>query len=102
MLLGLSGQHPFRLVSVAFTFSVFLVSVLDVDFFIHQELVVHRFDCFVGGLERVVRYETEAFRYSLVVSGDLRKCTVRVTLGHRVFLRIRDVPWGQQLDFQTC
>lgn len=71
---------------MAFTLSVFLISILDVDFLIHQELVVHRFDCFVGGLERVVRYETEAFGYSLVVSGDLRKCTVRVTSSYKVSL----------------
>lgn len=76
MLLGLSGQHSFRLVSVTFTFTVFLVSVLDVDFLIHQELVVHRFYCFIRGLERVIRDKPEAFGYSLVVPGDLTKYTV--------------------------
>lgn len=53
--------------------AVFLVSVLHVDLFVHEELIMHGFDCFVRSFKRIVGYETEALRYSLVVAGDLRK-----------------------------
>ena len=74
MFLCLCCEKAFGLVPVTFSFSVFLVGVLDIDFFIHEELVVHGFDGFVGCFEGVVRYETESFGDSLVIASNLYDC----------------------------
>lgn len=50
----LSGEETFSLISVAFTFTVFLVRVLDIDFFVHEILFIHGFDGAVGSFEGVV------------------------------------------------
>lgn len=71
MFSGLGGEESLRLVSVAFSFSVFLVGILYVDFFVHEELFVHAFDRFVGGFEGVVGYETETFGDTGFVAGNL-------------------------------
>lgn len=74
MLLCLCCEETLGLVSMTFSFPVFLVGVLDIDFFIHEELVVHRFDGFVRCFEGVVGYETESFGDSLVVPSNLYDC----------------------------
>ena len=40
VLAGLGGEHAFGLVAVAVAFAVFLVGVLDGDFFVHEVLAV--------------------------------------------------------------
>lgn len=71
MLPGLIGQHAFSLVSMSFSFAVFLVGVLDGDFLVHKVLAVHVGDRIIGGFEVGKGYEPVAFGEVVVVSSDL-------------------------------
>lgn len=56
----LGSEHAFCLITVSFTFAVFLVGVLDCDFFVHEELAVHVGYCVVGCFEGGEAYEAVA------------------------------------------
>lgn len=61
------------LVSVALAFAVFLVRILDCDFFASKELTVHVCDGFIGGVEVGEGYESVAFGEIVVVACDLER-----------------------------
>lgn len=48
---SLRCEHTFGFITVSLAFAIFLVRVLDRDFFVHEILTVHVGDCFVRGLE---------------------------------------------------
>lgn len=73
VLFGLCCEHSLRLISVTLSLTILLIGILDIDFFVHEKLVMHRFDSFVGSFERVVRDKAETFRYPLVITGNLEK-----------------------------
>ena len=69
---GLGGEETFGLVPMALAFAVFFVGVLNVDFFVHEVLLVHGFDGFVGGFKGVVGYEAEALGDASVITSNLK------------------------------
>lgn len=70
---GLCSEETFCLVTVALALAVLLVRVLDVDLFIHEELLVHALNSTIGSFERVVRDEAEAFGNAGFVARNLRR-----------------------------
>ena len=56
---------------MTFPLAVLLVRVGNCDFFVHEKLVVHGFDGFVGAVEVVERDEAEAAGNAIVISCDL-------------------------------
>ena len=56
----LGRQHTFGSVSMSLPLAIFLVRVLDGDFFVHEVLAVHVGDSFIGCFESRERDETVA------------------------------------------
>jgi hypothetical protein len=70
--LCLGSKHAFCFIAVSFSFSVFLVGVLDRDVFVHEILPVHVCDRVVGGFECAVGDEAVAFAEPRLIPCNLR------------------------------
>jgi hypothetical protein len=71
VLAGLASQHSLGLITVSLALSVFLISILDGDLFVHKILAVHASDCAVGGFKVCKRDEAVALGQIRIVSGNL-------------------------------
>ena len=75
MLARLSSQETLGLVSVALALAVLLVCILDVDFLVHEKLLVHVFYRLVGSFKGVIGDEAESFGDACIVSRNLELST---------------------------
>ena len=71
MLAGLGREHTFCRVAVPLTLAVFLVGVLDGDFFIDKILTVHARNGIVGGFKVGEGDEAVAFWEVILVARNL-------------------------------
>ena len=79
MLASLCGQHAFGLITVPLSFAVFLVCILNGNFFVHEVLSVHVGYRFVGGFEIRERDEAITFGQICLISSNLDMINVDVT-----------------------